>query len=290
MPRKKALSKLLDDLRVLHSDLHGLIAEYDINPISKLFEWHFFQEGNYNIWNIVQDNQCVYINCFSHGEIYRYTFGWETLPCLKHKARAMEMVNNQLYFLNYTGGFILDIKTSLIIESWNLPKEEEGSVGGYYLKVDQETIYFTPCRYSHYVYLCSKKGKEMKKFGRKSESTKRGEFNDPAGITVDEKCLYVCDQSNNRVQVLDKENGTFISQWNDGTRDRIYLSILLYENLLYLGHRSGIQVFTKKGECLQIFGSWGSGEEEFKWVSGLCIVNDKLFIADQDNHRIQVWS
>jgi len=108
-------------------------------------------------------------------------------------------------------------------------------------------------------------------------------------VRKNEKYLYICDQSNYRVQVLNKENGNFITKWNDG-RQCIYVSILLYENLLYIGHRSGIQIWTKKGEYLQACGSFGGGKEEFDWVSGICVVNDKLYMVDQKNDRIQVWS
>ena len=80
-----------------------------------------------------------------------------------------------------------------------------------------------------------KNGKEIKKFGSKESSSKNGEFNDPAGLTVNEKYLYVCDWGNDRVQVLDKENGKFICEWKGGQRKIKYpMSILLYENLFYL--------------------------------------------------------
>jgi len=107
---------------------------------------------------------------------------------------------------------------------------------------------------------------------------------------VNEKYLYVCDWGNDRVQILDKENGNFIYQWKSGQRSfRFPLSILLYEQLFYVGDQHGVQVFTKENQCIQLFGSYGSGKGSFNLVSGVCIVNGKAYIVDNGNHRIQVW-
>jgi len=137
----------------------------------------------------------------------------------------------------------------------------------------------------------NKNGKEIKKFGKKEKSQKNGEFNGPYGITVNEKYLYVCDRGNNRVQILDKENGNFIHQWKDGQRSfESPQSILLYEHLFYVGDRNGIQVFTKENKCIQLIGSFGFDKGEFCVAAGVCIVNDKLYIVDYGNIRIQVWN
>jgi len=133
--------------------------------------------------------------------------------------------------------------------------------------------------------------KKLKKFGNKQRSKKDGEFNSPCGITIDTQFLYVCDKDNNRVQVLDKENGKFIYQCkNNGKRllDNP-LSILLYENLLYVGDWNGIQVYSKQNKCIKYFGNYGTRKGEFKRVTSLCIINDQLYIIDSGNNRIQVW-
>jgi len=117
-------------------------------------------------------------------------------------------------------------------------------------------------------------------------------FFSPAGITVDEKYLYVCDKDNNRVQVLDKENGTFIRYFED--RKRNFLrpqSILLHDDFICVGDQDGIQLFTRESnKCVQILGKKGGGIGEFDTVAGICIVGDKLYAADFRNKRIQVWT
>jgi len=112
-------------------------------------------------------------------------------------------------------------------------------------------------------------------------------------VTIDEKYLYVCDCINDRVQILEKENGKFKEQWKCGFRKFYYpLSILLYEPFIYVGDVNGIQVFSKdeNNQCIESFGKKGRQTEEFTYVTGLCIVNDHLYIVDSGNIRIQVWN
>jgi len=291
MGTEKILVENLDNLNLLYSDLNRIIARYAATPKLNgeyMFEWKL-KKSHRCIRQIVHDNQYLYINCFfGLGQIYRYSFDGKPIKSLELRASVMEMVNNQLYLMDDTSKFFLvDIQTNLMIQSWDLP---EG--GGCYLKVDQENLYFTPRHtgMSNYVYFYSKNGKEIKKFGNIECSKKEGEFDSPEGLTVDEKYLYVCDTLNNRVQVIDKKNGLFIRQWKGGISSFVMpRSILLYDNFLYVGEHCRIQVFSKKGYCLQLFGSQGDGEGEFGGIIGLCIGNEKLFILDIENERIQVW-
>jgi len=57
--------------------------------------------------------------------------------------------------------------------------------------------------------------------------------------------------------------------------------------LLYVGYKHGVQILTKEGKSMQLLAEG----KDFYWVSGLSIVNDKLFIVDcKANSRIQVWN
>jgi len=260
-----------------------------------LFEWQFPKGDKHDLRKVARSEDYLYINCVEQKEIYRYSLDGKHINSLKYYAEAMEIVNNQLYLMDQTKFFIVDIKMNSIIQNWNLPKENNKSVGGLYLKVDQkvdqEKIYFAPyVNDIHFVYLFNKNGKEIKKFGKKKESLNDGEFNGPSGLTVNENYLYVCDYMNHRVQIVDKENGNFIHQWIEGQRSFVNPeSILLYEHLFYVGDKDGIQVFTKDNKCIQLIGSSGSDTGQFSSVTGICIANEKLFFVDHLNNRIQVW-
>jgi len=122
-------------------------------------EWQCPKGNAHNLLRIVHDAQYLYINCEKQKEIYRYTLEGKLVNSLKYFAYAMEIVNNQLYLMDDSKFFIVDIKTNSMIQNWNLPKENNESVIGLYLKVDQEKIYFTPSKYFRYVYFYSKKWK-----------------------------------------------------------------------------------------------------------------------------------
>jgi len=75
--------------------------------------------------------------------------------------------------------------------------------------------------------------------------------------------------------------------------------IFLYDELLYIGDNEHVQVFTKDGQFTQRIGPTdsikrstkvGEGNGEFKHAIGLCIVKNKLYVADNGNHRIQVFT
>ena len=51
-----------------------------------------------------------------------------------------------------------------------------------------------------------------------------------------------------------------------------------------------VQVFNRKGQLLYYFGSRGTGAGQFQLPAGLFIDrNDRVYVADSFNHRIQVF-
>jgi len=302
MNRKEALLNILADLDVFYHDLNSLIIEYDTTNLNGNYEteWLLSKENHSGYRHIASDNQYLYVNCTWKQILNRYSFDGKFIEQLHFNARAMQIINNQkFYFIDDSKICLMDLQTLSIIASWNLPKESGRAVGGYHLIVDEKEtiIYFTPELYAHYVYsFDQKKGEIIKKFGTQESSKKEGEFWHPAGITIDQQYLYVCDRSNQRVQMLNKDNGTYISLWKMGERLFSYpQSILLYENYLYIGDWYGIQVFTTEQnnrKCIQVIGisAFGSSKGMFRVVTSFCIVNDKLYIVDTDNKRVQVWN
>lgn len=51
-----------------------------------------------------------------------------------------------------------------------------------------------------------------------------------------------------------------------------------------------IQIFHPDGSFLRAFGSWGSGDAEFKGLEGVAIMsNGNVLVCDRENHRVQVF-
>jgi len=165
------------------------------------------------------------------------------------------------------------------------------------LKVYDEKIYFTLFD-SHHIYISTLEGKEIKTFGKKFTTYKggqgEGEFNRPYGLTVDEKSLYICDQGNHRIKVLQRENGIFISQWGVKGRQDGQLfcprDIYICDDLFYVSDLQRVQVFTIEGIFVQVIGTRKKGESgEILSPYGLCLMQKKLYVADCYNNRIQVF-
>lgn len=63
--------------------------------------------------------------------------------------------------------------------------------------------------------------------------------------------------------------------------------------VIVAGHENRIQRFTQDGELIDIFGVAGAGDGEFNHPHGLAVDRERgdlLYIGDQENHRLQVFS
>jgi len=116
----------------------------------------------------------------------------------------------------------------------------------------------------------------------------------PHGIDIDNEYAYIADYGNNQVKVFHLLNWEESHKWgHEGSSNGNFISpneIRLYDELCYVGDKSRIQVFTKKGYLLYRFGmpNEGSGYDEFSGIGGILIFNSRLFISDYFNHRMIV--
>ena len=119
-----------------------------------------------------------------------------------------------------------------------------------------------------------------------------GQLSYPGSIWVDDLgAVYVADANNGRVQVFNRE-GSLRKTFGEGQLDLprgiaaadggwIYVSTTLSH---------GVQVFTLDGEFLFTLGTAGSGPNELGFPSGIAIANNRLYVADRANNRVQVFS
>jgi DNA-binding beta-propeller fold protein YncE len=233
--------------------------------------------------------------------------------------KGIDFHGDYLYIIDIKYIRQIDKTSKQVIGKWSLPK---GTIkfcgkGGCGLKVDNEQFYFTLWD-SHQIYVYNPSLRSLKSYG-KSFTTWRGgehilEFDHPRGLTVAGEKLYVCDYGNHRIQVLNKFNGEFIRTWGkEGKKNgELYFpeGIFLYDELLYIGDNEGVQVFGKEGAFIQRIGTsgrnrsgssvgaganrrlWGGGaaDGQINHAKGICIVGNKLYVADNGNHRIQVFT
>jgi len=116
-----------------------------------------------------------------------------------------------------------------------------------------------------------------------------GSFSNPRGGTVDNKFVYICDFNNHRVQLLRKD-GVYESQWGGkGIKDIEFTHPRCIYNdkvddIFYISDKCTIQLFQKDGICIQRLGtphSQGKDLNQFTWMNGCCVLDDRLYVCDR---------
>ncbi|MGB0102442.1 MAG: SMP-30/gluconolactonase/LRE family protein, partial [Nocardioides sp.] len=125
-----------------------------------------------------------------------------------------------------------------------------------------------------------------------SEGTGSGQLKEPMGIAVTATSVYVADTGNNRVQRLALD-GTPLAQYDtgllgpegievapDGT---VWVADTQHSRLVHLS----ADLSTDLGDG---FGSLGTGDTQFFNPHDLAFGNDKMYVADTYNNRVQIFS
>jgi len=128
----------------------------------------------------------------------------------------------------------------------------------------------------------------MQKWGIEEPSSNSGEFDEPMGLTIDNKNIYICDYNNNRVQILSKEHGIFVTEWKEFIHPvSIYC---LDDEDFFIGDDYNVHVLKWDGSCRQKIGdSIGKFKNPFDWVYGISFFKHNLVISERRNQRIQIF-
>ena len=140
-------------------------------------------------------------------------------------------------------------------------------------------------------------GKFLVTVGTKGSSALQ--FNLPTGVGINSMNdkVYVLEQGNNRIQILNMDltySSSFgVSGSGDGQFTSPYDIAFDSINNLYIvdtgNHR--IQVFTPDGKFLRKFGTTGSGNGELNYPYSIAIDgNDTVYVAEQGNDRISIFT
>jgi DNA-binding beta-propeller fold protein YncE len=119
-------------------------------------------------------------------------------------------------------------------------------------------------------------------FGGGSES-----FEEPEGVIVAGERIYVADSENARVQVLDSL-GRFLDTWPlPGGGRPLGLAVDAHGNLFVAdAGEDRIVVFAPSGELVEAFGATGKGPGSFRGPAAVCVIGDRLVVADAENDRL----
>jgi len=119
-----------------------------------------------------------------------------------------------------------------------------------------------------------------------------GQFHYPRAIVATSSgYIYVADSGNNRVQEFNS-NGKFINQWsstNDVSLGSVNGVAIDSSGDVYVADTNNrIVKFDKNGNFITKFGSYGSGNVQFKNARDICLDSSgNIYVADTGNNRIQ---
>ena len=147
---------------------------------------------------------------------------------------------------------------------------------------------------AHQIVVLGAGGAVLDRFG--SHGSEPGQFNYPTQIARDgEGRLYVTDAMNFRVQVLSAQ-GRFLRAFGklgDGSGDFSKPKGIGVDSdgHIYVvdGYLDVIQVFDPDGRFLLPFGSPGVGPGQFWLATGLLVHDDRVYVTDATNGRVEVF-
>lgn len=112
-------------------------------------------------------------------------------------------------------------------------------------------------------------------------------FEEPEGVVAAGERIYIADSGNGRIQVLDML-GRFLTDWQlpDGGRP-IGLAVDGRGHVFVADAKSDrVLVFGPGGVVRATFGARGSGPGSFRGPSAVCVIGDRLLVADAENDRL----
>jgi len=293
------LIKEIKTLNLIASDLISLIIEYE--------RYILYSNEPIQVWNLssqaqpqgmISDNKFLYICDFYHGSISMLNLGgfkvYERISFVH--LSDLDIDQNYLFAIDEFKVWIFDllhVNKFTLLFSFQIPPSTS-SLPSNHIKADKKLIYITIDQ-SNQILVYTREGRFQSMIGTAYKSSKPGEYNEPAGMTVDSNTLYICDSRNHRIQAINKDKYTFQNQWGSyGTLagelnapDSIYYN----EEILFVGDNDSLSLFLCNGTFLQRIGEdkVGNGEGQFCGVLGVCVVKNRVYVSDTGNSRIQVF-
>lgn len=145
----------------------------------------------------------------------------------------------------------------------------------------------------HRIWVFDGEGRMLFNFGGRGVG--HGQFNFPSHLGLSGRQLLVNDSMNFRVQAFDTD-GNFVSSFGDHGNGSGYLSQPKgissdSDGHIYVAGATidRVQIFSANGQFLLAFGGTGSGPGQFVMPAGVTVNNNRIYVADSHNSRVQVF-
>ena len=178
----------------------------------------------------------------------------------------------------------------------------EGSGQGQFMNphgvaVDGEGNILVADRDNHRIQKFTAKGQFLTAVGTEGSGPLQFDQVVDIAINTSNNKIYVVDNINNRIQVLNSDLtlSNTIGKCGSSKGELVYPWAIACDSTgnVYvadsMSHR--IQVFTSKGKFLRMFGSRGEGDGELDWPIGIALdVQNKVYVSEKSNNRISVFT
>ena len=121
-------------------------------------------------------------------------------------------------------------------------------------------------------------------------------FDFPRGLKVNNNKLYVCDSTNNRILVFDRELNYITrigGSEGSGPGQFKWPHDIAWDSssMLYVADKGNgrIQVFDEDGRYVREFGQWGSGHGELSRPHYIDVARDLVYVSEWDNNHVSVF-
>ncbi len=177
-------------------------------------------------------------------------------------------------------GYIGDIKGENLFEN---PRS---------IAIDRATgrIYVADSK-RNFIVILDHGGKILAQIGKRGGGDGPAEFKEPNEIAIYQNEVFVLDQQNGRVQVLDLD-GHFREQLHlrGGAASDASGMAFDSQGRLFIPALNWVEVFSREGQLLFRFGQNGTQPGEFQAPKGICTDSkDRVYVTDTGNLRIQVF-
>jgi len=258
-------------------------------------------DGNGLVFVTDAEQNAVIVFDFNKEDTYRLG-GDELAGLIRHLTGITVDADDNAYVADSTlrRVFVFNTKTNKLVKTLDL-SPHVGSIGMLAIDKARKRL-IVPDVKQNKIVVFDLNGKQLLSFGKKGDGN--GEFNLPLSVAVESNGnIVVCDSFNARIQRFTLE-GVFINKFGnrgDGLGDFSIIKGVAVdsEGHIYVtdGKENRFSVFSEKGDVLTVIGRTYGLREGGKAVAGGFLVpqgiyidhNDRIYIADQLNRRIQIY-
>jgi hypothetical protein len=139
------------------------------------------------------------------------------------------------------------------------------------------------------LFLLNCNGKVLARIGGRTGGSGPAEFKHPTDVALGGGELFVLDEGNSRVQILDLQ-GRYRGEFHLRNAKGASMAADARGNVLIAGFDDAIQILDRMGRLQSRFGGTGEREGAFHGPMGIAVdAGQRAYITDVGNHRVQVF-